>query len=97
MRDNPGSLATPAGQQMQVARDDAERAPGRRDGAVLPLAVDLPGVRKSFGSVQAVRGVALAIVSGEVMAAPSQWHRSPDQKDLPPSATCPAARLRPRS
>ena len=56
MRDNPGSLATPAGQQMQVARDDGERAaPGRRDGAMLPLAVDLRGVRKSFGSVQAVR------------------------------------------
>jgi ABC-2 type transport system ATP-binding protein len=70
MSKNPGSLATPAGQQMQMARDDAGRAarPGRRDGAVLPLAVDLRGVRKSFGPVQAVRGVTLAIGSGEVMA-----------------------------
>ena len=33
-----------------------------------PLAVDLRGVHKSFGSVQAVRGVALTIGSGEVMA-----------------------------
>ena len=55
---------------MQLARDDAERAarPGHQDGAVLPLAVELRGVRKSFGSVQAVRGVALAVGSGEVMA-----------------------------
>ena len=69
MSKNPGSLATPADRQMQMARDDAERAarPGRRDGAV-PLAVDLRGVRKSFGSVQAVRGVALAVGAGEVMA-----------------------------
>jgi hypothetical protein len=52
MRDSPGSLATPAGQQMQVTRDDERAAPGRRDGAVLPLAVDLRGVHKSFGSVQ---------------------------------------------
>ena len=35
---------------------------------MLPLAVDLRGVRKSFGPVQAVRGVALTIGSGEVMA-----------------------------
>jgi ABC-2 type transport system ATP-binding protein len=55
---------------MQIARDDAERAalPGRQDRAVPPLAVDLRGVHKRFGSVQAVRGVALAIGSGEVMA-----------------------------
>ena len=70
MSKNPGSLATPAGQQMQMARDDVGRAarPGCRDGAVLPLAVDLRGVRKSFGPVQAVRGVALAVGAGEVMA-----------------------------
>ena len=70
MSKNPCSLATPAGQQMQMARDDAGRAarPRRRDGAVLPLAVDLRGVRKSFGPVQAVRGVTLAIGPGEVMA-----------------------------
>ena len=35
---------------------------------MLPLAVDLRGVRKSFGPVQAVRGVALAVGAGEVMA-----------------------------
>jgi ABC-2 type transport system ATP-binding protein len=53
-----------------MAQDYAEAAAlaGRRDGAVLPLAVDLRGVRKSFGPVQAVREVALAIGSGEVMA-----------------------------
>ncbi len=55
---------------MQVAHDDAERAalPARLDHAVPPLAVDLRGVHKSFGSVQAVRGVALTVGSGEVMA-----------------------------
>ena len=70
MSKNPGSLATPADREIEVARDDAERAaqPGRRDFAGLPLAVDLRGVRKSFGSVQAVRGVALAVGAGEVMA-----------------------------
>ncbi len=70
MGKNPGSLATPEGQQMQRARNDAEPAvpAGRRDGAGLPLAVDLRGVRKSFGSVHAVRGVALAVGAGEVMA-----------------------------
>jgi ABC-2 type transport system ATP-binding protein len=53
-----------------VARYDAEPVarPGRRDGAVWPSAVDLRDVHKHFGSVQAVRGVALSIGSGEVMA-----------------------------
>jgi ABC-2 type transport system ATP-binding protein len=70
MSKNPGSLAMPADQQLQMARDDAGRTarPGRRDGAGLPLAVDLRGVRKSFGPVQAVRGVALAVGAGEVVA-----------------------------
>ena len=70
MRKSPGSLATPAGRAMQIGLDDAERAalPGRQDRGVPPLAVDLRGVHKSFGSVQAVRGVALAVGSGEVMA-----------------------------
>ena len=70
MSSNPGSLATPTDRAVQTAQDDAERAvlAGRREGAVLPLAVDLRGVRKSFGSVQAVRGVALTVGSGEVMA-----------------------------
>jgi energy-coupling factor transporter ATP-binding protein EcfA2 len=55
---------------MRMARGYAEPAglAGRRDGAVLPLAVDLRGVRKSFGPVQAVRGVTLAVGSGEVLA-----------------------------
>jgi hypothetical protein len=50
---------------MQMARRDAEPAapPGRRDDTVWPPAVDLRGVHKHFGSVQAVRGVALAIGS----------------------------------
>ena len=66
MSKNPGSLATPTGSVMQTARDDAEPAvlTGRREGAGLPLAVDLRGVRKSFGPVQAVRGVALAVGAG---------------------------------
>jgi ABC-2 type transport system ATP-binding protein len=53
-----------------MARHDAELAasPGRQDRAVPPLAVDLRDVHKSFGSVQAVRGVALTVGSGEVMA-----------------------------
>jgi ABC-type sugar transport system ATPase subunit len=55
---------------VRMARANAEAAglAGRRDGAVLPLAVDLRGAHKSFGSVQAVRGVALAAGAGEVMA-----------------------------
>ncbi len=55
---------------MQTARHDAEPAaqPGRRDGAGWPLAVGLRGVHKHFGPVQAVRGVALTIGSGEVTA-----------------------------
>ncbi len=54
----------------RMARDYAEAAglAGRQDGVGWPLAVDLRGVHKHFGSVQAVRGVALAIGSGEVMA-----------------------------
>ena len=55
---------------MRIARDYAQPASvaGRQDHAVLPLAVDLRGVHKYFGSVQAVRGVTLAIGSGEVIA-----------------------------
>ena len=55
---------------MQMARRSAEPAarPGRPDDAVWPPAVDLRDVHKHFGSVQAVRGVALTISSGEVMA-----------------------------
>ena len=70
MRKSPGSLASPPGHAIQLARDDAEHParPGRRDGAVPLLAVDLRGVHKSFGSVQAVRGVELAVGPGEVMA-----------------------------
>ncbi len=70
MRRSPGSLARPAAVTVRMARDGAKAAgaPVRRDGAVLPLAVDLRGVHKSFGSVRAVQGVALAIGSGEVMA-----------------------------
>ena len=70
MSENPGTLAEADGAAVQVAREDAERAarPRRQDRAALPLAVELRGVRKSFGSVQAVRGVALAVGSGEVMA-----------------------------
>ena len=52
---------------MQVGRSEAEPAarPGRQDGAVWPSAVDLRDVHKHFGSVQAVRGVALSIGSAQ--------------------------------
>jgi ABC-2 type transport system ATP-binding protein len=55
---------------MRIARGYAELAglAGRRDHDVLPFAVDLRGVHKCFGSVQAVRGVTLAIGSGEIIA-----------------------------
>jgi ABC-2 type transport system ATP-binding protein len=54
---------------MRMDPQYAETTPaGRRDRALLPLAVDLRGVHKSSGSVQAVRGVALTVGSGEVMA-----------------------------
>ena len=67
---SPVSPAGSAGREMRMARHDAEPAarPGRRDGGVWAPAVDLRGVHKHFGSVQAVRGVALTIGSGEVMA-----------------------------
>ena len=70
MHKSPGSLARPAAVTVRMARHDAEPAglAGRRAGAVLPHAIDLRGVHKSFGSVHAVRGVVLAIGSGEVMA-----------------------------
>jgi ABC-2 type transport system ATP-binding protein len=43
-------------------------AAARSRGAGHPLAVDLTGVHKNFGSVQAVRGVDLDISSGEIVA-----------------------------
>jgi ABC-2 type transport system ATP-binding protein len=42
--------------------------PGGPNRASVPLAVDLRGVAKTFGSVAAVRGVDLSIRSGEVVA-----------------------------
>ncbi|MGO9876131.1 MAG: ATP-binding cassette domain-containing protein, partial [Acidimicrobiia bacterium] len=47
-----------------------QTAPGseRPNRASVPLAVDLRGVAKTFGSVAAVRGVDLSIRSGEVVA-----------------------------
>ena len=64
------SLAGPAGREMQMAGHNGEPAvlAGRRDGVRWPLAVDLRGVHKSFGSVQAVRGVTLTVGTGQVMA-----------------------------
>ena len=55
---------------MRMARRDAVPGalPGRQDGAVRPLAVDVQSVHKHFGPVHAVRGVALTVGSGEVMA-----------------------------
>ena len=43
--------------RMESHYAEAAAPAGRRDRAVLPLAVDLRGVHKSFGSVQAVRGL----------------------------------------
>ena len=56
---------------MRIAPRTAEPGvlPGRGPGAgLLPPAVDLRGVHKTFGLVQAVRGVALTVGSGEIMA-----------------------------
>ena len=55
---------------MRMARRDAVPGvlPGRQDGAVRPLAVDVQSVHKHFGPVHAVRGIALTVGSGEVMA-----------------------------
>jgi len=55
---------------VRTARHDAEPAglAGGRDGAAWPPAVALRDVHKHFGSVQAVRGVALTIGAGEVSA-----------------------------
>src|SRR5664280_2548409 len=41
---------------------------GSSRGALNPLAVELRGVHKSFGSVQAVDGIDLSIASGEIVA-----------------------------
>lgn len=50
--------------------DDLERGRGRGTCSALtvPLAVDLRGVRKHFGAVEAVRGIDLAIRPGEIVA-----------------------------
>jgi hypothetical protein len=80
---NPGSLARPAAREMQIAPDDAERAarPGRRDTVVLPLAVDLRDVHKSFGPVQAVRRVALGVRLGGGRGSPRPQRRREDLHD----------------
>ena len=40
----------------------------RPGGATQPLAIDLQGLHKSFGAVEAVKGVDLNVASGEVVA-----------------------------
>jgi ABC-2 type transport system ATP-binding protein len=45
---------------------DAGRSPGPRGGG--PLAIELLGLHKNFGSVQAVRGIDMKISSGEIVA-----------------------------
>jgi ABC-2 type transport system ATP-binding protein len=42
--------------------------PGSYTGGMAPLAVDLKGVRKHFGHVQAVRDIDISIASGEIVA-----------------------------
>jgi ABC-2 type transport system ATP-binding protein len=37
-------------------------------GSARPLAIELNGVRKSLGSVEAVKGIHLNVVSGEIVA-----------------------------
>ncbi len=49
----------------EVPPIDAQSGP---HASVLPLAVDLRDVHKSFGTVQAIRGINLQIRAGEVMA-----------------------------
>ncbi len=46
----------------------ASQEPGARPGSGPPEAISLHGVRKNFGSVQAVRGLDLSIGHGEVVA-----------------------------
>jgi ABC-2 type transport system ATP-binding protein len=50
---------------MTITNTDAGTRPA---GAGGPLAVDLSGVHKSFGHVQAVKGVDLRVTSGEIVA-----------------------------
>ena len=45
---------------------DSGRSPGPPEGG--PLAIELLGLRKHFGSVQAVRGIDMKIASGEIVA-----------------------------
>ncbi len=53
---------------MTFTNATSTRGPGSDARASLPLAVDLRGVHKSFGTVEAVRGIDLAVHSGEVIA-----------------------------
>jgi ABC-2 type transport system ATP-binding protein len=53
---------------MTLSAVEQDPGQGGGDPGVLPPAVDLRAVHKSFGSVEAVRGIDLTIRSGEVMA-----------------------------
>jgi ABC-2 type transport system ATP-binding protein len=50
---------------MTITTTDSGAGPASSDG---PLAVDLLGIRKNFGHVQAVRGIDLQLRSGEIVA-----------------------------
>jgi ABC-2 type transport system ATP-binding protein len=52
---------------MTVTNMDAGRGP-RQDDSAQPLAIELRGLHKSFGHVQAVRGIDLSVASGEIVA-----------------------------
>jgi ABC-2 type transport system ATP-binding protein len=52
---------------MTVTNMDAGRGP-RQDDSAQPLAIELSGLHKSFGHVQAVRGIDLSVASGEIVA-----------------------------
>ena len=52
---------------MTVTNMESGRGPRQGDSAQ-PLAIELRGLHKSFGHVQAVRGIDLKVASGEIVA-----------------------------
>jgi ABC-2 type transport system ATP-binding protein len=51
---------------MAITNVDSGRAP--RPGGAQPPAIELTDIHKSFGAVEAVRGIDLKVASGEIVA-----------------------------